>query len=76
MPQDTYCAGDILYERLWIAEARFSPGGGVWANVCVGLLQWERGKFRKVEYHFLILHFSLLAVLFFSLLFSTGFPLF
>lgn len=28
MPQDTYCAGDILYERLWIAEARFSPGGG------------------------------------------------
>lgn len=45
MLQDIYYARDILYERLWIAETRFSPGG-VWANVCVGLLQREGGKFR------------------------------
>jgi len=45
MLQDIYYARDILYERLWIAEARFSSGG-VWANVCVGLLQWEGVNFR------------------------------
>jgi len=28
MFQDIYYARDILYERLWIAEARFSPRGG------------------------------------------------
>lgn len=39
MFQDIYYARDILYERLWIAEARFSPKGGLRVNVCVGLLQ-------------------------------------
>ena len=28
MFQDIYYARDILHERLWIAEARFSPKGG------------------------------------------------
>lgn len=64
MFQDIYYARDILYERLWIAEARFSPKGGTMGKCLCWITAIGKGRI------------SLGRVLFFNTLLSIGCTLF